>query len=196
MSTTTTPGATILGVPADAFRAFMAQQGMDGHTPTLELQVKLLSEYATVPYRATDGSAGYDLCAALAPGTTEVIAPGAKKLIGTGISAAIPKGHYGRIAARSGLAAKGANVLGGVIDTDYRGEIKVILINHTYDDFTFHPGDRIAQLILERCSTPPVRVVEALDATARGAGGFGSTGMKSDSPSERGPEPSGPIEAV
>jgi len=83
----------------------------------------------------------------------------------------------GRVAPRSGLAAKHSiNTGAGVIDADYRGEVKVILFNHSDNDFTIKEGDRIAQLVIERIYTPEVVVVEKLEATVRGAGGFGSTG--------------------
>ena len=91
---------------------------------------------------------------------------------------AIPEGHYGRVAPRSGLAVKNfIDVGAGVIDCDYRGALGVVLFNHSADDFHIKPGDRIAQLIIEKISTPDVVEVDDLDETARGAGGFGSTGV-------------------
>ena len=96
----------------------------------------------------------------------------------TGISVAIPEGCYGRIAPRSGLAVKRfIDVGAGVIDADYRGEIGVVLFNHSDEDFVVKPGDRIAQLILEKIETPTVKEAEELPDTKRGTDGFGSTGV-------------------
>ena len=96
----------------------------------------------------------------------------------TDLSIATPAGTYGRIAPRSGLAAKHFIDTGaGVIDADYRGEVKVLLFNHSEKDFEIKVGDRIAQLVLERIYTPEVMEVENLEESVRGAGGFGSTGV-------------------
>ncbi|KAM0951606.1 putative dUTP diphosphatase [Dioscorea sansibarensis] len=138
------------------------------------LRIKKLSENAVMPSRASPLSAGYDLSSAV---ETKVPARG-KALVPTDISIAIPDGTYARIAPRSGLTWKHAIDVGaGVIDADYRGPVGVILFNHSDVDFTVKPGDRIAQMIIERILTPKVLEVEDLDATARGAGGFGSTGV-------------------
>lgn len=95
----------------------------------------------------------------------------------TGIAIAAPSGHYARVAPRSGLAYKsGMDVMAGVIDEDYRGDVGVILINLGDKDFIIHHGDRVAQLILERCTRCSVDVVAELSDTRRGAGKFGSTG--------------------
>lgn len=137
------------------------------------LKVKLLSEHATVPKRQTDGSAGYDLHASE---KTDVF-PQSKAMVSTGIAVQIPTGHYGRIAPRSSIAwKKYVDVGGGVIDQDYRGEVQVLLYNHSGSIFHIKSGDRIAQLIIEKISYPEVEVVESLDDTERGSGGFGSTG--------------------
>lgn len=97
--------------------------------------------------------------------------------MGTGVAVVLPVGTYGRVAPRSGLAVKhGINVGAGVVDPDYTGEVKVLLFNHGVDAFEVKRGDRIAQLILERCETPDVEEVGVIAETARGAGGFGSTG--------------------
>ena len=99
--------------------------------------------------------------------------------VGTGLVVSLPPGTYARIAPRSGLAIRNfIDVWAGVVDSDYRGEIKVILFNHSAEDFAVQAGDRIAQLILEKIETPQVKKVAALDDTDRGAGGFGSTGTK------------------
>ena len=148
--------------------------------PEEALRVKRHKPEATLPQRATDGSAGYDLCSAIDCS----IEAGGRLAIPTEISIAVPSGHYGRVAPRSGLAMKkGINVGAGVIDADYRGKVGVCLFNHSNDTFAVKTGDRIAQLILERISTPPVAEVDALETTERGTGGFGSTGVKPLSPS-------------
>lgn len=106
------------------------------------------------------------------------ISPKGKTLVATDISLAIPEGHYGRVAPRSGLAHKHfIDVGAGVIDADYRGPLGVILFNFGDVEFVIKKGDRIAQLILEKISILPVEDVEELDETNRGAGGFGSTGL-------------------
>ena len=136
------------------------------------LKVKLLTDSAAAPARATPGSAGYDLaCAASA-----VVPARGKALIKTGISIALPDGCYGRVAPRSGLAWKHSIHVGaGVIDADYRGEVGVVLFNLSDTDFNVSVGDRVAQLVLERIVVPDVQVVQELSDTERGGGGFGST---------------------
>ena len=107
-------------------------------------------------------------------------ARGGRCIVGTGISLEIPEHVYARIAPRSGLAVKhGIDVLAGVVDSDYRGEVRVVLINHGDEPFVVRPGDRIAQILFELIASPPpvLQVTYALGATERGAGGFGSTGM-------------------
>ncbi len=90
----------------------------------------------------------------------------------------MPAGHYGRIAPRSGLAVKhGLDCLAGVVDCDFRGEVRVVLMNHSANSYTVTRGDRIAQLIVEACAMPAVVDVAALDGTERGAAGFGSSGV-------------------
>jgi dUTP pyrophosphatase len=138
------------------------------------MEVKLLNSLAKLPRRGSAGAAGYDLV------STErvTIYPGNRSLVSTGVAVKLPPGVYGRVAPRSGLSVKnGIQVGAGVIDADYRGEIKVLLFNQTLDNtFEVEPGDRIAQLICERCELPEVIQVEELDDTLRGEGGFGSTG--------------------
>ena len=138
------------------------------------LQVQLLSENATLPSRGSAFAAGYDLYAS----EKCVIPPSlGRQLVRTGIAIAIPPGHYGRVAPRSGLTLKqGIHIGAGVIDEDYRGEIGVIIFNLGQHPFRVEPGDKIAQLILERISTPDICVVAELEPTVRGEGGFGSTG--------------------
>lgn len=138
------------------------------------LLIKKLSPAATTPTRGSAHAAGYDLYAAAA---TTIPARG-KALVSTQLAIATPQGTYGRIAPRSGLAAKHFIDTGaGVIDADYRGEVKVLLFNHAEADFKVEVGDRVAQLVLERVYTPEVLEVESLEESARGAGGFGSTGI-------------------
>ncbi|XP_062100636.1 deoxyuridine 5'-triphosphate nucleotidohydrolase-like [Humulus lupulus] len=137
-------------------------------------RVKKLSENAVSPSRASPLSAGYDLSSAT---ETKVPARG-KALVPTDLSIAVAEGTYARIAPRSGLAWKHSIDVGaGVIDADYRGPVGVILFNHSDFDFEVKRGDRIAQLIIEKIITPDVMVVDDLDATVRGTGGFGSTGV-------------------
>jgi dUTP pyrophosphatase len=103
--------------------------------------------------------------------------PGQRAAVRTGLSVAIPEGFYGRIAPRSGLALRaGIDVLAGVVDCDYRGELLCVLINHGDDPFSVMPGDRIAQLIIEPIATPRAEWVDELSRTLRDQGGFGSTG--------------------
>ncbi|GAO14379.1 hypothetical protein UVI_02055050 [Ustilaginoidea virens] len=137
------------------------------------LQVKKLSEKARLPTRGSAFAAGYDVYA-----SKETIVPArGKVLVDTDISIAVPAGTYGRIAPRSGLASKHFIDTGaGVIDADYRGQVKILLFNHAETDFEVKEGDRVAQLIIERIYTPEVVEVQELEETVRGAGGFGSTG--------------------
>ncbi|KAF8469609.1 deoxyuridine 5'-triphosphate nucleotidohydrolase [Kalaharituber pfeilii] len=138
------------------------------------LLVKKLSDKGRAPTRGSEFAAGYDIYSAQ---DITVHAHG-KALVGTDISVAIPAGTYGRVAPRSGLAVKNfIDVGAGVIDADYRGQLKILLFNHSDTDFEVKEGDRIAQLILERIYTPEVVTVEELPETVRGAGGFGSTGV-------------------
>ena len=140
----------------------------------MRLRIKLLTEHARAPKRATERSAGYDLYSA----EEKEIAARGKALIKTNIAIAVPEGTYGRIAPRSSLAYHHhIDVAAGVIDADYRGDVGVLLFNHSPDlPFVVHRGDRIAQLILERIVTPSVEVVDELDSTLRGDGAYGSTG--------------------
>lgn len=141
----------------------------------MSLGIKKLTNDAIMPTRGSDGAVGYDLYS-----TEDTVVPcqAGRALVGTGISVVLPPGVYGRVASRSGLAVKHCiNVGAGVIDPDYTGEIKVVLFNHGENDFEIKRGDRIAQLVLERCETPPVKEIEIIEETERGSGGFGSTGQ-------------------
>ncbi|KAF3933848.1 hypothetical protein ABW19_dt0201496 [Dactylella cylindrospora] len=137
------------------------------------LLIKKLNDKARTPTRGSAFAAGYDLYAS----EDTVVPKGGKALVETGLSMAIPEGCYGRVAPRSGLASKNFIDTGaGVIDSDYRGPLKILLFNHSDVDFEVKEGDRVAQLILERIYTPEILVVEDLEESARGAGGFGSSG--------------------
>ena len=129
------------------------------------------SEEASVPVRQSDGSVGYDITSI----QNIMIQPGATERVKTGLSCAIPKGMYMRIASRSSLASKGLNVQGGVIDNDYRGEIMVLLHNCTTDPIFVSQHQRVAQLIFEKVSLPCITLTDCLSSTARNKGGFGST---------------------
>ena len=132
-----------------------------------------------LPRYETDGAAGMDLVAAIAADEPLMLASGARVLVPTGLAIALPQGFEAQVRPRSGLAAKnGITVLNspGTIDCDYRGEIKVILINHGSDAFTITRGTRIAQMVIAPVTRGIFREVASLDETARGAGGFGSTG--------------------
>ncbi|CDZ98483.1 dutp pyrophosphatase [Phaffia rhodozyma] len=146
---------------------------MSAPATTSQLLIKRLSPKATLPTRGSPFSAGLDLYSAQA----NVIPARGKALIDTQLSLAIPLGTYGRVAPRSGLAAKHSIETGaGVVDSDYRGTLFVLLFNHSDVDFQISEGDRIAQLILEKVEYSAVVEVESLEETSRGSGGFGSTG--------------------
>lgn len=132
-----------------------------------------------LPAYQTPGSAGMDIQADIRDANLISIRPGATAIVSTGIYLAIPEGYECQVRSRSGLAAKqGIVVLNspGTIDSDYRGELKVILINHGVMSANIHHGDRIAQLVFNKIEQPAFTLVEELDSTERGEGGFGSTG--------------------
>ena len=135
-------------------------------------KVKLIHPDASVPTKADPGCAGYDLSCC----EKVVIQPRTRKLVSTGISVEIDPHFYLRVAPRSGLSVQGIDIGAGVIDSSYRGEIKVLMINNNVVDHTFIPGSRVAQLILERCSDAKIKVCD-LSQTTRGDSGFGSTGI-------------------
>uniref|UniRef100_A0A1A7WMG3 Deoxyuridine 5'-triphosphate nucleotidohydrolase n=1 Tax=Iconisemion striatum TaxID=60296 RepID=A0A1A7WMG3_9TELE len=137
------------------------------------LRFAKLSEHATTPTRGSAKAAGYDLYSAY----DYSLGPMEKAIVKTDIQIAIPHGHYGRVAPRSGLAAKHfIDVGAGVVDEDYRGNVGVVLFNFSKETFEVKKGDRIAQLVCEKICYPDLVEEETLDETARGAGGFGSTG--------------------
>ena len=157
----------------------------------MEIKYSKLHPEGKEPFRANMSDAGYDLF------STEyvVLEPFQRRLISAGINVEIPEGFYGRVAPRSGLACKnGIDVMAGVIDSGYRGEIKVLLINFNFEGYNLQPtafeamfgsankieikpGDRIAQLIIEKCHTVEWKSMETLEDSLRGDQGFGSSGQ-------------------
>ena len=143
-----------------------------------QVAVKRLHSMAKLPAYGSAEAAGADLYACL--DTAITIMPGETAWIPTGIALEVPKGCAGLVYARSGMAAKRglapANKV-GVIDSDYRGEIKVVLLNHGMEPQTVEPGERIAQFVITPVITPQYRFVDEISDTERGSGGFGSTGV-------------------
>lgn len=136
------------------------------------LRFKQLDSRAVLPARGSALAAGLDICSI----ENVEIQPKQRAIARTGLAVAIPPGYYGRIAPRSGLASKqGLDVLAGVIDSDYRGEICCVLYNTGDELITLPAGSKICQLIIEQIITPEATWVNDLDQTARGVGGFGST---------------------
>jgi dUTP pyrophosphatase len=126
-----------------------------------------------LPSYGSEAAAGADLRASEAV----TIAPGARATVATAIRLELPPGHVGLIWPRSGLAVRhGIDTLAGVVDSDYRGEVKVVLVNHGHEPFTVAPGDRIAQLLVQRVERAAFESAPEVADTARGEGGFGSTG--------------------
>lgn len=147
----------------------------DADSPALTIDI-LASPGSSLPRYMSPGAAGADLCACL--GEPLIIPPGVRHAVPTGLRMAIPAGYEGQIRPRSGLAlSKGITCLNtpGTIDSDYRGEIKVILINHGTEDFMIRPGDRIAQIVFAPCIQAGFVPVADLPLTERGEGGFGWT---------------------
>jgi dUTP pyrophosphatase len=142
-----------------------------------ELLVRLLHPEARPPARTRSGDAGYDLRSVEAV----TLPPGGRHAVATGLALALPPGVAGLVTPRSGLAARhGITCLNapGLVDPDYRGEVKVILHNAGEEPFHVEPGDRIAQLLLVVYDSPTLRVVDALPETDRGEAGFGSSGRR------------------
>ena len=140
-----------------------------------EIRVKLLHPAASLPVRAHPGDAGADLCSV----ESVVIPPGERRDVGTGIAIQIPSGHGGFVQPRSGLAFKKGIMLvnsPGLIDSGYRGEVRVCLYNSGPEAFSIEPGERIAQLVVQRVEEPVFVEMSELADTARGDSGFGSTG--------------------
>lgn len=146
----------------------------------IEVPTKLLTPTANYPSYGSDDAAGADLYADLEGGhsmTSVMLDPGERMLVKTGVAMAIPKGWYGRVAPRSGLAYKhGIDVLAGVIDADYRGEVAAILINLGDQPFLIQHGDRIAQMVFTPFGSADIRATKSLPDSVRGEAGYGSTG--------------------
>jgi dUTP pyrophosphatase len=142
----------------------------------IRIELRRLDPDLPLPAYAHDGDAGLDLYAA----ETVTLAPGARAAVGTGIAVALPVGHAGFVVPRSGLALRhGVSLVNtpGLIDAGYRGEIRVVLVNHDPErSVTLARGDRIAQLVIQRVEIVQLVEVESLPESPRGAGGFGSTG--------------------
>ncbi|HWE30790.1 MAG TPA: dUTP diphosphatase [Polyangia bacterium] len=141
------------------------------------VRIQRLREDAILPRYMSDGAAGMDLAASVDSVVT--IAPGERQLVGSGVAIALPRGYEAQVRPRSGLALKhGITVLNspGTIDEDYRGEIKVLLINHGHEPFVVKAGERIAQLVIAPVSRVRLDETATLDETVRGAGGYGHTG--------------------
>ena len=147
----------------------------------LTVEFKKLDNFKDLglPAYETNLAAGVDLRAAISEPL--VLAPGARSLIATGLAMALPAGYEAQIRPRSGLAYKhGISVVNspGTIDADYRGEVKILLINHGAEPFTIERGDRIAQMVIAPVTQANFKIVETLSETERGSGGYGSTGVK------------------
>jgi dUTP pyrophosphatase len=133
----------------------------------IHAQGQLLPEYSSL------GAAGADLYA----NEAVTLAPGARHAVATGLRIEIPPGHAGLVWPRSGLAVRhGIDTLAGVIDSDYRGEVRVVLVNHGQQPFTIEPGDRIAQLVLQKVERAAFTAASELAGSVRGESGFGSSG--------------------
>ena len=156
----------------------MPEQRRENHMP--KLGIKRLSPGSLFPLRGSGQAIGLDLHSVQLDKNGQsyktLLQPHKVNLISTGIALEIPEGYYGRIAPRSGLSIKGVDVLAGVIDRDYTGEIKVVLINHTEDVVIINHQDRIAQLIMEKADILEIKPIDELSQTNRGSKGFGSTG--------------------
>lgn len=141
----------------------------------LDVKVKLLGEGARVPTKAHPGDAGWDIYASEAMD----VGPGQTRIVKTGIALEIPEGWYGQIKSRSGLGARGLIVTAGVVDSGYRGEVGVVVVNGNRGPeggFSFRPGDKIAQMVFLPVPEVDMTLTVELDGSSRGRGGFGSTG--------------------
>jgi len=143
----------------------------------MKVQVQRISENAKIPVMAHEGDSGFDLYAS----ETLILEPGGRKLVATGIKISMPKGFEAQVRPKSGLAIKsGLSVLNtpGTIDSGYRGEVKVILVNLAKEPFQVETGKKIAQLVFQKVECPELTEVQKLDETNRSEGGFGSTGLE------------------
>lgn len=140
----------------------------------MEIKLKRLDKSIELPKYAHEGDAGFDIRAS----EDVLVKAGEKVIVPTALSMAVPEGYVGLIWDRSGLAARNSiHCLSGVLDSGYRGEIKVVLINLGKEDFQIEKGMRIAQMLIQPCVTAELKEVDDLDETKRGEGGFGSTGL-------------------
>jgi dUTP pyrophosphatase len=149
----------------------------------LTLRIRRLDPRAILPQYHSDGAAGMDLAACLPEGESIVIPPGRIAMVRLGFAMAVPPGFEAQVRPRSGLGSKHGITLPnapGTIDSDYRGEVLVPLINHGHEDFVITHGMRIAQMIIAPVARASVEEVGSLDETERGGGGFGSTGIKKE----------------
>lgn len=137
-----------------------------------QLKIKKIHEDAKIPFLADPGCAGYDI---FSTEDSEIFSR-TRKLVSTGISTEFSSNYYLRVAPRSGLSLKGIDIGAGVIDSSYRGEIKVLMINNSDITVYFPKGSKIAQLIMEYCEQPEIIVNETLSVTSRNESGFGSSG--------------------
>lgn len=149
----------------------------------LKVELKKLENFAdlALPAYETSLAAGVDMRAAIPSDTPIHLQPGTRLLVPTGLAMALPAGYEAQIRPRSGLAYKhGITVVNtpGTVDADYRGEVKILLINHGADTFTINRGDRIAQMVIAPVTQVVFEAVDTLSETDRGAGGYGSTGVK------------------
>lgn len=135
---------------------------------------RIVAEPDMMPKKATVGSAGYDLRSAV----SRTLEPGQRSRIPTGVKLALPVGFEGQIRPRSSMSLQGLDTQLGTLDSDYRGEISIVVVNNTGGPFEVERGDRIAQLVIQRLPAVEMVAVEALDQTDRGAGGFGSSGVR------------------
>ena len=141
----------------------------------MKLKIKKLNNEAVLPRYAHESDAGMDLFSVEDFG----LSPGERKICPTGIAMAIPEGFVGLIWDKSGIAAKnGIKTMGGVIDSNYRGEIGVILKNLSEEKYKINKGDKIAQMLIQKIESPEIEEVDSLEDTDRGEGGFGSTGIR------------------
>lgn len=148
-------------------------------TSTIMLKILKMPHAAGEPVYATEGSAGMDLLAAV--DDSVMIPPMGRMAVPTGLIVEIPNGYEAQVRARSGLAIKNGLCLAngiGTIDSDYRGEVKILMINLGTESYTIHRGDRIAQMVICPVEKPTLEITTALSETSRASGGFGSTGLK------------------
>ena len=170
---------TVLRTSGDVHGCFASQMDLTDFGKGVPLRIKKVKENAQIPKYQTEGSSGMDLCAAI--DNTIIIPPFNRVYIPTGIAIELPRGYEAQIRPRSGLSSKhGITLINcvGTIDSDYRGEIIVPLVNLSNSAYSISSGERIAQMIISRYERASIEEVNELSSTERGAGGFGSTGEK------------------